>query len=135
MSAQATDRVGVAIAVLWQDGKVLVRRRRPDEPLPDLWEFPGGKIGSGEDPEAAARREVREEMGFDPGPLALREMIEHDYPDRPVRLVVLEGAWRGEPSPPDGAEWAWLAPEELARRSVPEANRGLIARLREGALP
>src|SRR5439155_2975026 len=38
---------------------------------------------------------------------------------------------RGEPMAPDGAEWAWLTPAELAERPIPDANRLLVARLRD----
>src|SRR5437016_2093750 len=75
----------VAIAVLWRDGRVLVRQRRQDETLAGLWEFPGGKVQAGESPERAARREVREEMRVEVSGLALLDLIEHDYPDRRVR--------------------------------------------------
>ena len=127
----ARPAIQVAIAVLRRGGEVLVRRRRPEEALPGVWEFPGGKIGEGETPAAAARREVLEEMGLDlvPSALALRETIEHEYPGTRVRLFVFEGVCAESPAPSDGASWAWLAPSELARRPIPEANRGLVARL------
>jgi 8-oxo-dGTP diphosphatase len=44
--------------------KVWVQERLEEGPLFGLWEFPGGKIETGETPEAAARREVHEEVGF-----------------------------------------------------------------------
>ena len=119
----------VAIAVLWRDGRVLVRQRRQDETLPGLWEFPGGKVLAGESPERAARREAREEMRVEVSGLALLDLIEHDYPDRRVRITVYEGTCSGEPSPPDGAQWAWVTPAELASLPVPEANHGLVVRL------
>ena len=44
--------------------KVWVQERTEEGPLFGLWEFPGGKIERGETPEAAARREVHEEVEF-----------------------------------------------------------------------
>jgi mutator protein MutT len=44
--------------------KVWVQERLEEGPLYGLWEFPGGKIEAGETPEAAARREVHEEVDF-----------------------------------------------------------------------
>jgi 8-oxo-dGTP diphosphatase len=129
------EPIEIAVVVLWRRGEVLVRRRREDEPLPGVWEFPGGKIERGEAPEEAARRELREEMALALGPESLHraEVLEHRYSDRRVRIHVFEGDWEKEadpgPDPPDGAEWAWLAPSGLAGRPIPEANRPLVARL------
>lgn len=115
--------------MIWREGRLLARQRRANEPLPGLWEFPGGKIKDEEAPADAARRELREEMGVAAGALRLRATIDHRYPDREVRLHVFEGACDGEPFASDGAAWAWLTPEELGARPIPEANRPLIAEL------
>ena len=53
--------VGAAIL----DGpRCLATQRSETMPLPLKWEFPGGKIGPGESPEEALRREVEEELGI-----------------------------------------------------------------------
>src|SRR5688572_16138386 len=60
-----------AVIALWQGGKVLLAyqayRRR--------WSFPGGGVGAGETPEAAALREVREELGLALDPASLRRVL------------------------------------------------------------
>ncbi len=119
----------MAIAILWRGGRLLARLRKPDEHLPGAWEFPGGKVHGDETPEQAARREVREELGVEAGALTPRGTIEHEYPDRTVRIHVFEGECAGEPRAADGARWAWLAPSELESLPVPEANRALVAQL------
>ncbi|XNZ01407.1 (deoxy)nucleoside triphosphate pyrophosphohydrolase [Micrococcus luteus] len=43
--------------------RMLAARRSAPETLAGLWEFPGGKVESGEEPRAALEREVREELG------------------------------------------------------------------------
>jgi len=52
-------------AVIVRDGAVLACRRSADRSAGGKWEFPGGKVQTGESNEAALRRELREELGVD----------------------------------------------------------------------
>jgi 8-oxo-dGTP diphosphatase len=58
-------QVVAAIFVRESDGKVLICQRKKDQPLALKWEFPGGKIEPGEEPAAALKRELHEELGID----------------------------------------------------------------------
>jgi 8-oxo-dGTP diphosphatase len=53
-----------AEALEGQGTEVLVCQRRPDQPMSLKWEFPGGKIESGESAEQALVRELEEELGI-----------------------------------------------------------------------
>lgn len=55
----------VAAALILRGEEVLICQRRPDQPLGSKWEFPGGKIESGETPEQALRRELKEELDIE----------------------------------------------------------------------
>lgn len=55
----------VAAAIVVEDGRVLVSQRKPGTHLAGKWEFPGGKVQSGEDPRDALRRELDEELGIE----------------------------------------------------------------------
>jgi len=55
--------VGVG-GLITKDGSVLLIKRK-FEPNRGLWSLPGGLLEVGEDPEDAARREVREELGLE----------------------------------------------------------------------
>lgn len=57
------DPVRVAAAVFRRDGAVLACRRSPCRASGGRWEFPGGKIESGESGRDALRREILEELG------------------------------------------------------------------------
>ena len=121
-------RVEVCAAVVERDGSLLLRRRPAGSHLAGAWEFPGGKRRPGERGRACAERETREETGL--RVRAGREIarVDHDYADRRVRLrffaaVPAGGRLRRSPS------LRWVAPGALARLRVPEANRGLVARL------
>ena len=71
--------VSVAAAVIYQDGKVFATQRGYGE-FKDGWEFPGGKLQSGETPQEALVREIREELEAVIEVGALIGTIEHDYP-------------------------------------------------------
>jgi 8-oxo-dGTP diphosphatase len=58
-----TDPIVVVAAVFERDGEVLACRRAPGKIDAGLWEFPGGKVEHGEEPESALAREIREELG------------------------------------------------------------------------
>ncbi len=58
-----TKRIPVVGAAIIENGKLLAAKRTEGRSLGGYWEFPGGKIDSGETPEEALKREVFEEFG------------------------------------------------------------------------
>ncbi|MEM6331920.1 MAG: (deoxy)nucleoside triphosphate pyrophosphohydrolase [Planctomycetota bacterium] len=131
--AATTVRVGVGVVRRGESGsrQVLVTRRRADQPLGGLWEFPGGKLEPGESVEAAVVRELAEEVGLAVRPVGSLSPIEHVYSHA---TVLLEPRWceviDGEARPLEVAEVAWLAPADLDAERFPPANRALIAEVR-----
>ena len=70
----------IAIALIWRDGKILIQRRLANaDHLPNLWEFPGGKIEEGETPREAAIREAREELGIEIEIIGKRNSSDFEY--------------------------------------------------------
>ena len=57
--------ITVAAALIQRQGRILICRRRADQDHPGKWEFPGGKLESGETPETCLRRELAEELGIE----------------------------------------------------------------------
>ena len=55
----------VAAALIDADNRVLIAERPAGKSMAGLWEFPGGKIGDGESPEAALVRELKEELSIE----------------------------------------------------------------------
>lgn len=54
----------VVAAIIFLDGKIMAAKRLAGGPSGLKWEFPGGKVEDGEEPEAALVREISEELGM-----------------------------------------------------------------------
>lgn len=108
-------QINVVGAVIVDDGRILCVQRGPDGSLPGMWEFPGGKIESGECPEEALEREIREELECD---IAVGEKVtttRHEYEFGVVTLTtyycrLLDGC----PRLVEHADLTWLSPDQLA---------------------
>lgn len=100
--------------LLLRDGRVLLCHRSPDRRwYPDVWDLPGGHVESGEEPEQALARELREELDIElidpPGPVVhtVRE------PDLTLQVFLVE-RWTGSlrnraPEEHDAMRWVGLA--------------------------
>ena len=106
---------------------MLIAQRPPGKWRAGRWEFPGGKVDAGETPEGAMRRELAEELGIHVLQLKALRSFRHDYPDRSVEIALwLVPAFRGEPRGLDGQALRWVAPAELARSDLLEADLPMI---------
>ncbi|BCM92448.1 8-oxo-dGTP diphosphatase [Abditibacteriota bacterium] len=127
-------RLQIALALIVRGDEILITKRPSTaDHLPDVWEFPGGKVEEGEAPENAAIREAREEVGLSVEVVRALEPIEWDYTKRTVVLHPFEVRVVGGGIQLEGvAEAEWVLKQELNASDFPEANRGLIEELRGG---
>jgi len=131
----AGRRVRVAAAVVMRDGDLLLTQRPPGDPLEFQWELPGGKIESGETPEHALTREIREELGVGATPLEVLEVDTHDYPNGlEVEVVFVRCALDSVAFTPSRAVHAvrWVAPDAIDLAQVLAGDRAFLARLGAG---
>src|SRR5262245_63750584 len=84
----------VAAAVLIEHGRVLLTQRKAGTHLAGAWEFPGGKVKSGEDPKDALVRELTEELGIDTAVHEILEVTFHRYLERAVLLLFYRASRR-----------------------------------------
>lgn len=125
----------VAAGILIEDGKVLLSRRKKGSHLAGMWEFPGGKAEAGEDPRAALRRELEEELGILTRVGEIVDVTFHRYEDADKAVLLLffeaereEGS--PEPSAIDVAEVAWCGPSLLDPSTFPPADVAVLAKVR-----
>ena len=120
----------VAALVSDEAGRVLLTRRRPDQPLPDQWEFPGGKLEPGESPQECLVRELHEEAGILVEPREILEVVFHRYPEKSVLLLFYRCELRsGEPAALDCDEILWVPRAELASLDWAPADIPFVRRL------
>lgn len=122
----------VAAALVDARGHILVQQRPASRDHGGLWEFPGGKLESGEGPIGALIRELAEELAITVAPDACRPLgfassAEHGG-TRPV-VLLLYGCreWQGDPVSQEGAAIAWVDPAALGRLDMPPLDIPLIA--------
>ena len=109
--------VEVAVGVLIQpDGRFLLTSRPPGKVYAGYWEFPGGKLETGESVEDALRRELQEEIGITIGAVHPWKVEMVDYPHALVRLNFCKVFdWQGELQMHEGQMYAWQSlPVQLA---------------------
>jgi 8-oxo-dGTP diphosphatase len=127
-------RIQVIAAGVLRDagGRVLITQRPPGTHMAGLWEFPGGKVESGETVEEALDRELDEEIGVRTVVARLLTETEHCYVDRIIRLhVYMVTVWQGKPVGRETQALRWVTPEQLDPEVFPAADLPIIELLRE----
>lgn len=109
---------------------VLCARRGADGELPLKWEFPGGKVESGEGPREALQREVDEELRCR---VRVGDPVETTTYDYDFATVVLATYYcellAGEPQATEHAELRWVPPAGLGELDWAPADIPAIARI------
>lgn len=110
--------------------QIFITQRAADAHMANKWEFPGGKIESGETPEQALVRELQEEVGITPIGATLFDKLEYQFPDRHITLWFwLVESWEGEPWGKEGQPGGWITLHASDAEKFPPANAPVISRL------
>ncbi len=123
--------MGLVTAALIRDKqKILIAQRGRTKRYGWRWEFPGGKVKSGETPEACLRREIREELNLE---IQVEEHFctaHHEYPDFHIELMafwcsVVGGSLRLE----EHEQVRWVTIPEMEQYDFVEADLNVISAL------
>jgi 8-oxo-dGTP diphosphatase len=126
----------VVAALIVKNGKLLVCQRTRHQTMPLKWEFPGGKIEEGEQPRAALRRELEEELGILATIGDEVRRIQHEYPNGgKVELrFFLVREYEKEIENRIFRDIRWAAPKDLPQYDFLEADLTLVNELAAGKL-
>ncbi len=112
------------------EGRFLACLRPQGRHLGGLWEFPGGKVEPGEDPQAALARELEEELGIRVDVREALRPVEWHYANGAIRLLpyhcrILEG----DPHPHEHERLLWCAPEDFRTLKWADADVLVLGQL------
>jgi 8-oxo-dGTP diphosphatase len=127
--------IQVTAAIIAENGKVLIAKRKPAGRLPNLWEFPGGKLEEGEIPEQCLERELQEEFEVDAEVGDYLGTSLHKYDFGTIELM----AYRTQVfnivfKLKDHSEVAWVEPKDLSRYEFAPADLPFVEMIRWGEI-
>jgi 8-oxo-dGTP diphosphatase len=121
-----------ACALVDADGRVLLAERPEGKAMAGLWEFPGGKVETGERPEETLIRELKEELGIviEEPCLAPLTFASHAYADFHLLMpLYVCRRWEGIVTAQEGQRLAWVRPNRLRDYAMPPADEPLVSHL------
>ncbi len=125
------NTVAVAAGILFDpQGRVLLGQRPASKVYAGYWEFPGGKVESGESLRQALDRELKEELGIDVTQADPWMTQQFDYPHARVRIRFFRvTAWQGELTALEHSALAWQHPGAFDLAPMLPANTPMLAAL------
>jgi 8-oxo-dGTP diphosphatase len=132
MSAEAKIRV-VAAVIEDSDGRLLLCRRPDHKRHGGLWEFPGGKVETGEDILHATRRELAEELAV--RTLSVGEVLfSVDDPGSEFRIEFVPATIDGVPQCVEHSALQWVALGDLPALDLAPSDDRFVASLRSNVI-
>ncbi|WP_011582323.1 MULTISPECIES: 8-oxo-dGTP diphosphatase MutT [Chelativorans] len=118
-----------ACALIDADGRILLAQRPEGKSMAGLWEFPGGKVETGETPEETLIRELHEELGIETKVecLAPLTFASHSYETFHLLMpLYVCRRFQGIPQSREGQALKWVRPRNLRDYPMPPADEPLI---------
>lgn len=118
----------VAAIIENENNEILCALRSPHMTLPNLWEFPGGKVEKGESLKEAIEREIREELNCTIEASEVFNDNTHEYDTFIINLICLKCKLiKNSPKAKEHSKLIWLKRENLnslkwAPADIPAVN-------------
>ena len=97
----------------------LICQRSASMKLPLKWEFPGGKVETGESKEECLKREIKEELGLEIEVGSALTVVEHYYPEFSLSLYPFVCKWTGGSlAIAEHAQAIWVDKNELPNSTL-----------------
>lgn len=123
-----------ACALIDADGRILLAQRPEGKSLAGLWEFPGGKVETGETPEECLIRELEEELGVTTRVACLAPLTFASHTYETFHLLMplyVCRRYEGLPEGREGQALKWVRPQALRDYPMPPADAPLIPFLQD----
>ena len=119
-------RVRVVSAEIQREGCYLLTQRQPKAVLPDLWEFPGGRVREGETDAAALVRSLLDRLGCNVAVGAQVMQVTHAYEGYDLTLAVYRCTLDAEPRALAVQAVRWVEPDAFAELEFPGADQKTV---------
>jgi len=117
----------IAVGVVYRNGLVLITRRNLNGLLGGLWEFPGGKVKNDENPEAACKREIKEEVNLSVDIDKYITRVKHAYTHFKIVMDVFRCDYQsGRVKLKGSVDYRWIKLGEIDQYPFPKANHKFI---------
>ena len=112
--------------IIWQGDQFFIQKRYSSGMLGGLWEFPGGKVESGESLVVALKQKIKEKCGTETKIIKQVGSINHAYSHFSITLYLYHCKTNGELLKPKQRH-QWITPGEIKKYAFPKANHKLFA--------
>ncbi|MDD2234538.1 MAG: 8-oxo-dGTP diphosphatase MutT [Desulfitobacteriaceae bacterium] len=124
--------IQVTAAIIIKDNKILITQRASGQNLAGKWEFPGGKIEPGENPQQCLQREIREELDVDIEVSDFFAESIHTYQSGTIKLMAFWCRWlSGDFNLQVHSKLAWVNRHEISLYDFAPADIPLVEKLKE----
>jgi 8-oxo-dGTP diphosphatase len=123
--------VRVVAAVVESQGRYLITQRRATAVLPNLWEFPGGKVEPAEGDATALQREIRERLDAEVRVLQMISFVRHPYERYTVDLHLYQCELLSDVRIVGVQDFRWIASDEFDSYEFTPADEASMTKLLE----